>query len=39
VFKVYASHPLQKTMHEVLARHLDVADHVQPGILLRLDPQ
>ena len=39
VLKVDAVYLLQKTMHKVLAALLSIAHHVQPSILLRLDPQ
>ena len=39
VLEVDAFDPLEKAMHEVLARLLAVADDVEAGVFLRLDPQ
>jgi hypothetical protein len=39
VLEVDAGHLLQEAVHEVLARLLAVADDVQAGVLLGLDPQ
>jgi hypothetical protein len=39
VLEVDAGHLLEEAVHEVLTALLAVADHVEPRVLLRLDPQ